>query len=759
MQKKQPVRKCVMAEKKTRVRGKKVGARDGWKQAIDPRDFVRRNAKPFVKEPTFLAPPTKRTKALWETVKKLLAKEHAAGGVLDIDTKTVSTIDSHAPGYIDKKNEAVVGLQTDAPLKRAIKPMGGLRVVQKALEEKGRTLDPLVLEQFKFRKTHNDGVFSAYTEEMRTLRRVGILTGLPDAYARGRIIGDARRLALYGADCLIAEKEKDLAGLAGPMDDETIRLREEVTEHIEALGLVKKMALAYGFDVSRPAANAREAVQWTYFAYLAAVKEHDGAAMSIGNIAEFLDVYIERDLRKGVLDESGAQELIDQLVMKLRLVRHLRAAEYDALFAGDPTWVTLTLGGMWSDGRTKVTKTTYRFLHTLRNLGPSPEPNMTVLWAQNLPEAFKRYCAKISEDTSSVQYENDDLMREASGCDDNCISCCVSRLAAGSEMQFFGARCNLAKTLLLAINGGRDEITGALIVPGIEPIRNKTLDYNEVMKRFKQTMAHVARAYVDTMNVIHFMHDKYFYERAQMAFLDTHIGRIMAFGAAGLSVVADSLSAIKYAKVTVSRDKQGLSTGFSIAGDFPKYGNDDNRVDRLAAGVVKQFDAELKKHRVYRDAKHTLSILTITSNVVYGKKTGATPDGRKAGEPFAPGANPMHGRDTSGAIASLNSVAKISYDCARDGVSNTFSVTPKTLGVEGPERANNLVALLDGYFAQNAHHLNVNVLNRETLLDAMEHPEQYPQLTIRVSGYAVNFIKLGREQQQEVLARTFFETL
>jgi formate C-acetyltransferase len=731
-----------------------------WKKDIDVRDFVFKKAKPFTKEPTFLVGPSKKTRELWNVCEDLLKKEqNAPGGVLAIDSETVSTIASHGPGYIQKDLEVVVGLQTDAPLKRGVKPMGGIRVVEKACEENGQSLSPKIYEQFTFRKTHNDGVFSAYTDEMRTLRKTGILTGLPDAYARGRIIGDYRRVALYGVDRLIEAKKRDLTTHAGPMSDERIRLREEITDQITALTLLKTMALSYGFDISEPANNAREAVQWTYFAYLATIKEHDGAAMSIGNIGEFLDIYIEQDIKKGLLTEEEAQELIDQLVIKLRLVRHLRAQEYNALFAGDPTWVTVTLGGMWCDGRTKVTKTSYRFLQTLYNLGPSPEPNITVMWSTALPKAFKEFCAQTSIDTSAIQYENDTLMQECSGSDDSSISCCVSRLTTGKEMQFFGARCNLAKILLLALNAGRDEVSGVLIVPGIEPLKGTVLKYDEVLSRFKQTMAYVAGAYTDTMNLIHYMHDKYFYERAQMALVDSDCGRIMAFGIAGLSVVADSLSAIKYAEVKVIRDERKLTKDFVVVGDFPLYGNDDARVDKIAGFAVQAFDAELKKHAIYRDAEPTLSVLTITSNVVYGKKTGATPDGRKAGVAFAPGANPMHGRDTSGAISSLNSVASLDYRYARDGISNTFTVTPPTLGPEPVDRRRNLAQLLDGYFTQGAHHLNVNVLNRETLVDAIAHPELYPQLTIRVSGYAVNFVKLSREQQQEVLARTFFTTL
>jgi formate C-acetyltransferase len=728
-------------------------------EEINVRDFVFNKMKAFDGEPIFLSGPTEKTKALWQKCLELLKKEHDAGGVLDIDTVTVSTIDSHAPGYIDKNDEIIVGLQTDEPLKRGVKPMGGIRVVEKACEERGRKLDPKIYEQFKFRKTHNDGVFSAYTDEMKTLRRTGVLTGLPDSYARGRIIGDYRRVPLYGVDRLIEQKNEDLKTHLGPMDDERIRLREEITEQITALELLKNMSSKYGFDVGRPARNATEAVQWLYLSYLATIKEHDGAAMSIGNIAEFLDVFIEDDIQRGLLDESKAQELIDQLVIKLRFVRHLRAAEYDALFAGDPTWVTVSLAGLWNNGTSKVTKTAYRFLQTLYNLGPSPEPNLTIMWSEKLPEPFKKFCAKVSIDTSSIQYENDTLMKDCSGSDDNSISCCVSRLTTGKEMQFFGARCNLAKTLLLAINEGRDEVSGELIVPGIAALTGDTLNYDEVMARYKLTSAHVARAYTETMNVIHYMHDKYFYERAQMAVMDSDVGRIMAFGAAGLSVVADSLSAIKNTEVKVVRNEQGLSTDFILKGDYPKFGNDNDEVDTIAKDLVKDFDDELKKHQIYRGATPTLSILTITSNVVYGKKTGATPDGRKAGAPFAPGANPMHGRDTSGAVASLNSVAKINYASARDGISNTFTVTPPALGPEPEDRIKNLAQMLDGYFIKGAHHLNINVLNRETLEDAMEHPELYPQLTIRVSGYAVNFVKLSREQQQEVLARTFFSTL
>lgn len=731
-----------------------------WRKTIDVRDFVFRKMKPYNGDESFLVGPSKKTQKLWEKCKELLKEERAAGGVLDIDTSTVSSIVSHAPGYIDSKLEVVVGLQTDAPLRRAIKPFGGIRVVEAACAEQGRQLDPEVEKAFHaIRKTHNDGVFAAYTEEMRKLRKTGVLTGLPDAYARGRIIGDYRRVTLYGVDKLIEAKEKDKEALDGTMTDEIIRLREEVTEQIEALQAMKHMAASYGFDISRPAQNAHEAVQWTYLAYLSALKEQDGAAMSLGNVSSFLDIFIEADIKKGILTEEEAQELIDQFIIKLRLVRHLRTREYDHLFAGDPTWLTESLGGAWCDGRHKVTKTTYRFLHTLYNIGPSPEPNLTVLWSKHLPENFKRFCAKVSIDTSSIQYENDDIIRETTESDDHAISCCVSKLSIGKEMQFFGARCNIAKALLLAINQGRDEMTGIQIVEDVPKLTGKYLDFKEVMKNYKHVLRFLAHAYADTMNVIHYMHDKYYYERAQMALLDTDVKRLMAFGAAGLSVAADSLSAIKHAKVRPIRDKNGIAVDFEIKGDFPAYGNDDNRVDKIASGIVEFFNTELGKQHIYRDAMPTLSILTITSNVVYGKKTGSTPDGRKAGQPFAPGANPMHGRDTNGAIASLNSVAKIRYAYARDGVSNTFSVTPSTLGNDTKEQIDNLVSLMNGYFAQGAFHLNVNVMNRALLEHAMEHPEEHPQLTIRVSGYAVLFHRLSREQQQEVLSRTFFESL
>ncbi|NTU99030.1 formate C-acetyltransferase, partial [Candidatus Falkowbacteria bacterium] len=699
-------------------------------------------------------------RALWQTCLSLLKEEREKGGVLDVDVSTVSTIASHQPGYISKDLESIVGLQTDAPLKRAIKPYGGIRVVEKACQENGYKLDDKVLDTFtKYRKTHNDGVFDAYTDEIRTLRKVGVLTGLPDAYARGRIIGDYRRVALYGIDRLIVEKNKDKAKLDGVMSDDIIKMREEVSDQVRALEAMKVMAKGYGFDISRPAANAREAVQWTYFGILSALKEQDGAAMSLGGVSAFLDVFIENDLKAGKIDESEAQELIDHLVIKLRLVRHLRTSDYNQLFAGDPTWLTESIGGVWSDGKHKVTKTAFRFLQTLYNIGPSPEPNLTVLWSEKLPKGFKQFCAKVSIDTSSIQYINDDLMCKTSSYDENAISCCVSRLKMGKQMQFFGARCNIAKALLLALNDGVDEMTGLKVVDGIGAISGDILDYDEVVKKFNFSMSRLAKSYVNTMNIIHYMHDKYYYEASQMSLLDTKIERVMAFGIAGLSVAADSLSAIKYAKVKVVRNEQGLVVDFTVEGEFPKYGNDDDKVDSIAKGIVDSFSNELKKHKIYRKAKPTLSILTITSNVVYGKKTGSTPDGREKGAPFAPGANPMHGRDVSGAIASLNSVAKLSYESAEDGISNTFSVTPNTLGADAVEQRNNLISLLDGYFAKDAHHLNVNVLNKKTLEEAMEHPELYPQLTIRVSGYAVNFIKLSREQQQEVLARTFFERI
>ncbi|MCL4366309.1 formate C-acetyltransferase [Patescibacteria group bacterium] len=738
-----------------------------WQDVINVTDFLHHNLIPYDGGPHFLSGPSKKTKKLWEICKTLLKKEHDKGGVLDIDTKTISTIISHKPGYIKKELEIIVGLQTDEPLKRAIKPFGGVRMVEQACKDYGKTLDPKIKEVFsKYRKSHNDGIFDAYTKEIRSYRSSGVITGLPDNYARGRIIGDYRRVALYGIDRLVLEKQKDFDQKLGDMTDEKIREREEISDQITALHMIKEMAHLYGFDISNPAKDASEAVQWTYFAYLAALKEQDGAAISLGNVSGFFDVYIEKDIAEGKLSEEQAQELIDQFIIKLRMVRQLRMKEYDQIYAGDPTWLTESLAGMFLDGspsggaeRHKVTKTTYRFLQSLYNLGPGPEPNLTVLWSEKLPEKFKKFAAQVSIDTSSIQYENDDLMRKISDCDDYAISCCVSQLKSGTQMQFFGARCNLAKTLLLALNQGRDEKTGVSLVENIKSMGEGTLSFDKVMDEFKKTMAHVVKIYIDSMNVIHYMHDKYYYERAQMALLDTEVDRLMAFGIAGLSVVADSLSAIKYAKVTPIRNNNGITEDFKIEGDFPKYGNDDDRADKIARELVDLFNNELQQHHIYRNATPTLSILTITSNVMYGKKTGATPDGRKDQEPFAPGANPMHGRDTHGAIASLNSVAKIDYKHARDGISNTFSIVPRALGNTQEEQIENLVDLIDGYFKKGAQHLNVNVLNKETLLRAMDHPEEYPQLTIRVSGYAVNFIKLSRQHQQEVLARTFFESM
>lgn len=728
---------------------------------LQVRDFINKNITPYNGDDSFLKPASEKTQKLWQKAKELLKAEMQNKGVLKVDSSTISTITSHGPAYLEKDLEVVVGFQTDEPLKRAIKPFGGIRIVEKACQENGLELDPKVLEIFtKYRKTHNDGVFDAYTETMRKMRKAGVLTGLPDAYARGRIIGDYRRAALFGIDYLIKAKEEDKQKNDGnEWSEEIIRLREEISEQIRALQDIKKMAQSYGFDISAPAKNAKEAVQWTYFAYLSALKEQDGAAMSLGSVSNFFDIYIEKDIKEGALTEAEAQELVDQFVMKLRLVRHLRTEDYNQLFAGDPTWLTESLGGVMLNGKHKVTKTSFRFLQTLYNLGASPEPNITILWSKKLPENFKKFCAKVSIQTSSIQYENDDLMRCIDKCDDYAISCCVSKLELGKQMQYFGARCNGAKALLLAINGGVDEITGIKIIDGIKPLAGKVLSYEKVLAQFKKSCEFLAQEYVKTMNAIHFMHDKYYYERAQMAFMDSEVSRLMAFGLAGLSVTADSLSAIKYAKVFPQRNEQGIATSFEVKGEFPKYGNNDKRVDDIAKMVVKIFNSELKKHWIYRNATPTLSILTITSNVVYGHKTGATPDGRSAGQAFAPGANPMHGRDTQGAIASLNSVAKLPYEDARDGISNTFSITPSTLGNTEQDQINNLVALLSGYFTKNAHHLNVNVLNRQTLQDAMEHPEKYPQLTIRVSGYAVNFVKLSREHQQEVLARTFFEKM
>lgn len=728
-----------------------------WMDNIDVRDFIQKNYTPYSGDKNFLAPLSSKTKTVWEKASALIIEE-IKKGILDADTETVSGIDNFKPGYLDKENEVVVGFQTDAPLKRITNPYGGIRMAEQALESYGYKIDDKMHHIFTdYRKTHNQGVFDAYSDEMRLARKVGVLTGLPDAYGRGRIIGDYRRIALYGIDRLIQEKKKDLKSLKGNFLDETIRLREEVTEQIRALEKIKNMAQSYGFDISQPAQNAKEAVQFLYFGYLAAIKENNGAAMSLGRTSTFLDVYIERDLNNGLISEEEAQEIIDQFIIKLRMARHLRTPDYNDLFAGDPTWVTESIGGVGLDGRPLVTKTSFRYLHTLTNLGAAPEPNMTVLWSQDLPENFKKYCAEMSILTDSIQYENDDIMRPTYG-DDYAIACCVSAMEVGKQMQFFGARCNLGKAFLMSLNGGVDEKYGLKVIPGIEPINDEVLDYEKVKANYFKVLEYLSELYVNTMNVIHYMHDKYAYEAGQLALHDTNVGRLMAFGIAGLSVATDSLSAIRYAKVKPIREN-GITVDFEVTGDFPKYGNDDERVDSIAVELVEKFSSELKKTPTYRNAKHTLSVLTITSNVVYGKKTGATPDGRKSGEPFAPGANPMHGRDIEGALASLNSVAKVPYSCCEDGVSNTFSILPDALGRESETRINNLVGIMDGYFGQGAHHLNVNVLNRETLMDAIEHPEKYPTLTIRVSGYAVNFNRLSKEQQLEVISRTFHEKM
>jgi len=722
---------------------------------IQVREYIMDHYTPYDGDASFLAPPTARTRALWDQVRQLLAEERVRGGVHDIDTRTISTIDSHAPGYIDRELETIVGLQTDAPLKRAIMPFGGIRMVRTSLKAYQREMDTSVEAVFRYRKTHNDGVFDAYTEEMQIARHNGIITGLPDAYGRGRIIGDYRRLPLYGLDFLIAHKaDAKRRYVFDAMDLEAIQQREEISEQIKALHELGRMATAYGIDVSRPATDTREAIQWLYLAYLAAIKEQNGAAMSLGRVSTFLDIYAERDLAAGRYTEEQIQEFVDHFVMKLRLVRFLRTPAYDELFSGDPTWVTEALAGIGVDGRHQVTKMTYRFLHTLTNLGSAPEPNMTVLWSPRLPEPFKRYCAELSIRTSSLQYENDELMREKFG-DDYGIACCVSAMRIGRQMQFFGARANLAKALLYCINGGKDEVTGEQVGPEMAPVTGDYLAYEDVARKFDQVCRWLTRLYINTLNVIHYMHDKYCYERLQMALHDEDVQRTAACGLAGLSVVADSLSAIKHARVRVVRNERGLATGFDVEGDYPTFGNNDPRVDVLAADVVKSFMGRLRKHRTYRGAKPTLSVLTITSNVVYGKATGATPDGRLAGEPFAPGANPMHGRDHNGCVAALKSVARLPYDYAEDGISYTFSIVPEALGREEPARADNLVSLIDGYFLDKGHHINVNVLSRDVLLDAMAHPEKHPQLTIRVSGYAVNFIKLTREQQLDVINRTF----
>ena len=737
-------------------RGFTVGA---WCDEICVRDFIQKNYTEYRGGAEFLSGATKRTEAIMKKLRSMQELERQFGGVLDIDTDTVSSLTSYSPGYIDKENEIIVGLQTNRPLKRGVNPFGGIRMVRQACEAYGYKLSRKVEEEFTYRTTHNDGVFRAYTDEMRAARKCHVITGLPDAYGRGRIIGDYRRVALYGVDKLIEEKKKDKNALANAtFDAEAIRLDEELYRQIAFLGYLKDMAAMYGFDISRPASTAREAVQWTYFAYLGAIKEQNGAAMSLGRVSTFFDIYFERDIKEGKLTEEGAQEIMDDFVMKLRMARHLRTPEYNELFGGDPMWITEALGGVGEDGRTLVTKSTYRMLNTLYTLGPAPEPNLTVLWSKNLPDAFKKFCAKVSVDTDSIQYENDDLMRPIYG-DDLAIACCVSAMKVGKQMQFFGARCNLAKLLLIAINGGYDTSSGIHIGPKMPVLDSAKLDFDEVMERFEIYISWLSHLYVNTMNVIHYMHDKYAYEKIQMALHDTDVGRFMAFGIAGLSVVADSLSAIKHASVSPIRNDDGYITDFNTVGDFPKYGNDDDRVDLIAKELAHKVITELRKTPTYRGAEHTLSVLTITSNVAYGKHTGATPDGRSNGAPFAPGANPMHNREENGALASLNSVAKLSYDDCRDGISNTFSITPDALGRDVDERIDNLTAILDGYFAKRAHHINVNVMNRETLMAAYENPEAYPNLTIRVSGYAVNFSKLSREQQREVISRTFHETV
>ncbi|HDR7735438.1 TPA: formate C-acetyltransferase [Bacillus cereus] len=730
-----------------------------WKAEIDVRDFILNNVNVFEGDESFLAEATEATKQLWDQVMDLTTKERENGGVLDMDTKIVSSITSHDPGYLNKDIEKVVGFQTDKPFKRSLQPYGGIRMAEQACESYGYEMDKELSRIFRdWRKTHNQGVFDAYTPEMRNARKSGVITGLPDAYGRGRIIGDYRRVALYGIDHLIEAKKADLNLTGGVMSEDTMRLREELSEQMRALQELKQMAASHGFDISKPATNTQEAFQWLYFAYLAAIKEQNGAAMSLGRTSTFLDIYIERDLANGTLTEEEVQEIVDHFIMKLRLVKFARTPDYNELFSGDPTWVTESIGGMALDGRPLVTKNSFRFLHTLDNLGPAPEPNLTVLWSKQLPENFKNYCAKMSIKTSAIQYENDDIMRADYG-DDYGIACCVSAMRIGKQMQFFGARANLAKALLYAINGGKDEKSKAQVGPEYAPITSEVLNYEEVMHKFDMTMEWLAGLYLNTLNVIHYMHDKYSYERIEMALHDTNVLRTMATGIAGLSVVADSLSAIKYAQVKPIRDENGIAVDFEIEGDFPKYGNNDDRVDEIAVNLVKTFMNKLRKHKTYRNSVHTMSILTITSNVVYGKKTGNTPDGRRTGEPFAPGANPMHGRDTKGALASLLSVAKLPYEDAQDGISNTFSIIPKALGKEDDVQVRNLVSMLDGYAVKEGHHLNINVFNRETLMDAMEHPEKYPQLTIRVSGYAVNFIKLTREQQIDVINRTMHESM
>ena len=729
-----------------------------WNEKVNVSDFIKRNYTEYTGDSSFLSGATERTKELMEKFSKLLDKERENGGVLSVDTETVSSLVTYAPGYLDKEKELIVGLQTDSPLRRGVNPFGGMRMAREAAKAYGYELSDKIEDEFRYKTTHNDGVFRAYTSEMRKARHIALLTGLPDAYGRGRIIGDYRRVALYGMDTLIEFKKADKIALENKDMTEVIRLREELQKQLNFMEMLKQMAQMYGYDISSPASNAREAIQWLYFAYLAAIKEQNGAAMSLGRTSTFIDIYIERDINRGVLTESGAQELIDDFVMKLRMARHLRTPEYNELFGGDPMWITESIGGMTNEGKTLVTKNSYRMLNTLYTLGSAPEPNMTVLWSQGLPENFKRFCAEVSEDTDSIQYENDDVMRPIYG-DDYAIACCVSAMQVGKQMQFFGARCNLAKLLLLALNGGYDNVYCEKIGPQTNPIEGDRLDYDEVVERYKTYLKWLCRLYVNTMNVIHFMHDKYAYEKIQMALHDTDVHRFMAFGVAGLSVAADSLSAIKYANVKPIRDENGYIVDFETTGDFPKYGNDDDRVDNIAKALLEDTIAELRKTPAYRNAEHTLSALTITSNVVYGKKTGSTPDGRKKGEPFAPGANPMHNREKNGALASLNSVAKMPYSQCRDGISNTFSIVPAALGKTRDERTANLVSILDGYFKNGAHHLNVNVMNREMLVEAYNDPTKYPNLTIRVSGYAVNFHKLSREQQSEVIKRTFHETI
>ncbi len=741
---------------KTQWTGFQIG---NWQTSIDVRDFIQTNYQPYEGDESFLCGPTARTTRLMQKLNHLLDLERQFGGVLDIDTMTVSSLTNYAPGYLDQEDELIVGLQTSRPLRRGVNPFGGLKMTNDACKAYGYTLSDKIKDEFQYRTSHNEGVFRAYTDEIKRARHCGIITGLPDAYGRGRIIGDYRRVALYGIDFLIQQKQADKVRLGeNVMLQDNIRLLEEVYQQISFLGKLKEMAALYGYDISEPASNAREAIQWLYFAYLGAIKEQNGAAMSLGRVSSFLDIYLERDIKSGLLTEEAAQELMDDFVMKLRMARHLRTPEYNELFAGDPLWITECLGGTGEDGRTLVTKNTYRMMHTLYNLGSSAEPNLTVLWSQTLPASFQRYAAKVSCDTDALQYENDDLMRPLYG-DDYAIACCVSAMRVGKEMQFFGARANLAKLLLMSLNGGRDERYDIQLGPEHAPYEGDILDYDKVIELLDFYRPWLAKTYVNAMNIIHYMHDKYAYEKTQMALHDTKVHRFMAFGIAGMSVLADSLSAIKHARVRVVRNETGLITDFVTEGEYPAFGNDDDRVDNIAKEQVELFYKALCEHPTYRDAEHTLSILTITSNVVYGKKTGATPDGRPAGAPFAPGANPMHNREKNGALASLNSVAKLSYDVCRDGISNTFTIVPEALGHQEEDRYRNLIAILNGYFGQMAHHLNVNVLHRETLLDAVEHPENYPNLTVRVSGYAVNFTKLSPAHQKEIIARTFHQAM